>query len=76
MEGAWTGSIWSWIGVGIGSRECGNKTLGSMQCRELLEDRGILVQFTLYVRNRFFCSPESHTGLGDRPGSYGNGCRG
>jgi hypothetical protein len=75
-RGAWTGSIWLWIGAGCGPRECGNKTSGSIQCRGFLEDRGILVQFTLYVCNRFFCSPKKQAGFGARPDSYWRGAGG
>ena len=68
-RGAWNGSIWPWIAANSGPRECGNGSTGSTQRREFLEDRGIILQVALYVRNRFLCSLESQTGLGTGPAS-------
>jgi len=61
-RGAWNGSIWPWTGAGSGPHECGNELLGTIKCRDFLEDQGILVQFTLYVRNGYFFPKKSQTG--------------
>jgi hypothetical protein len=75
-RGAWTGSMWLWRGAGSGPRECGNEPSGYVQSREFLEDREILVQFTLYVLTNFSVPPKSQIGLSARPDSYWTGARG